>query len=114
MKLLLVDDNERIRNVMMRIFSSHFDQVIECSDGTEAVTAFHENDPDWVVMDIQMKIMDGLEATTKIISLRPDAKVIIVSQYDDESTIEKAIKAGALEFVSKENLSEVIEVIKKY
>lgn len=111
MKLLLVDDNERIRKMMMNIYSPHFEQVIECNDGQAAVVAFHQNKPDWVVMDIKMKEMDGLEATEKIISSNPDAKIIIVSQYNDEPTIDAAKKAGAFEFVSKENLSKVIDVI---
>jgi two-component system response regulator DegU len=113
MKLLLVDDNNRIRNVMKNIYSPHFEEVIECRDGAEAVLAFNDSLPDWVVMDIKMKTMDGIEATKKIISANPDAKVIIVSQYNDETTINAVKKAGAIGFVSKENLSRVIEVINK-
>jgi CheY-like chemotaxis protein len=111
MKLLLVDDNVRIRKMMLNIYSPHFNEVIECSDGHNAVIAFHQHNPDWVVMDIKMNEMDGIEATEKIICSNPDAKVIIISQYKDESTIDAAMNAGAIEFVSKENLSKVIEVI---
>ena len=111
MKLLLVDDNIRIRKMMKSIYSPHFEEVIECSDGSEAVVAFNDLIPDWVVMDIKMNSMDGIEATEKIISANPEAKVIIVSQYNDETTIDAVKKAGAIGFVSKENLSRVIEVI---
>jgi CheY-like chemotaxis protein len=113
MKLLLVDDNDRIRKMMRSIYSPHLDEVIECDDGEAAVLAFDGNNPDWVVMDIKMKEMDGIEATEKIITSHPDAKVIIVSQYNDESTIDAVKNAGAVEFVSKENLYKVIEVINK-
>ncbi len=113
MKLLLVDDNERIRKMMRSIYSPHFDEVIECDDGESAVLAFDGNNPDWVVMDIKMAAMEGIEATAKIISSHPDARVIIVSQYKDETTIDAAKRAGAVEFVSKENLYKVIEVINK-
>ena len=120
MKLLLVDDNERIREVMKTLFSPVFDEVIECEDGIDAVNSFDKNNPDWVVMDINlptgkagMKEMDGIKATEKIILSHPNAKVIIVSQYNDESTIDAAKNAGAIEFVSKENLNKVIEVIKE-
>jgi len=112
MKLLLVDDSERMRTVIRTICSSSFDDVVECSDGTEAVNAYNESPPDWVIMDIKMKEMDGIEATEKILSSNPDARVIIVSQYNDETTIDAAIKAGAVGFVSKENLSKVIDLIK--
>lgn len=113
MKLLLVDDNDRIRKMMRSIYSPHFDEVIECDDGESAVRAFAGNNPDWVVMDIKMKEMDGIEATKKIITAHPDAKVIIVSQFNDESTIDAVKNARAVEFVSKENLYKVIEVINK-
>ncbi len=111
MKLLLVDDNSRIRKMMRSIYSPHFDEIIECDDGDKAVSEFNNELPDWVVIDIKMKRMDGIEATEKIISTNPDAKVIIVSQYNDETTIDAAKNAGAVEFVSKDNLSKVVEVI---
>jgi CheY-like chemotaxis protein len=113
MKLLLVDDNDRIRKMMRSIYSPHFDEVIECDDGEAAVLAFDGNNPDWVVMDIRMKEMDGIEATEKIITAHPDARIIIVSQFNDETTIDAVKNAGAVEFVSKENLYKVIEVINK-
>ena len=113
MKLLLVDDNDRIRKMMRNLYYPHFDEVIECGDGAEAVASFNKEEPDWVVMDIKMKEMDGIKATEKILSQHPEAKVIIVSQYTDESTIDAAKNAGAVEFVSKENLYKVIEVINR-
>ncbi len=114
MKLLLVDDNDRIRKIMRSIYSPHFDDVIECSDGADAVLAFNDSHPDWVVMDIKMNEMDGIEATEKIISTNPEAKVIIVSQYNDETTMAAAKLAGAIKFISKENLSNVIEFINNH
>lgn len=111
MKLLLVDDNDRIRDIMRTMFSPYFDDVIECKDGIDAILEYNKEQPDWVVMDIRMDTMDGIEATAKIISSYPNARIIIVSQYNDSMTIDSAMKAGALEFVSKENLSKVIEVI---
>lgn len=113
MKLLLVDDNDRLRRMMKSLYSSHFDEVIECGDGTEAVAAYNENNPDWVVMDIKMKRMDGIEATEKIIASNPKARVIIISQYNDESTIDAVKNAGAFEFVSKKDFYKVIEVKNK-
>jgi len=113
MKLLLVDDNDRLRGMMKSLYSPHFDEVIECDDGEAAVLAFNGNNPDWVVMDIKMKEMDGIEAATRIIAANPGARIIIVSQFNDESTIDAVKNAGAFEFVSKENLYKVIEVINK-
>lgn len=97
--------------MMRNMYSTHFDEVIECSDGTEALAAFNDANPDWVVMDIKMKKMDGIEATSEIVSRNPEAKIIIVSQFDDETTVAAAKHAGAIEFISKGNLSNVIEFI---
>lgn len=97
--------------MMKSIYFPYFEEVIECSDGSEAVIAYSDFNPDWVVMDIKMKTMDGIEATKKIIASHPEARVIIVSQFNDTSTIDTAINAGAVEFVNKENLSRVIDVI---
>lgn len=113
MKLLLVDDNDRIRKMMRSIYAPHFDVIIECEDAQGAVTEYDNELPDWVVMDIKMNEMNGIEATEKIITANPEAKVIIVSQYNDETTIEAAKNAGAVDFVSKENLYRVIEIINK-
>jgi CheY-like chemotaxis protein len=113
MKLLLVDDNDKLRKMMRSMYSAHFDEIIECDDGDKAVSEFNNEFPDWVVMDIKMNEMDGIEATGKIISNNPEAKIIIVSQYNDETTIDAAKNVGAVEFVSKDNLSKVIEIINK-
>ncbi|WP_337867145.1 response regulator [Ignavibacterium sp.] len=114
MKLLLVDDDSRIRKLMRSIYSPYFDEVIECEDGRTAVEKYNSELPDWVVIDIKMVEMDGLKATEKIISRNPVAKVIIVSQYNDEITIEASKNAGAVDFVSKENLHKVIDIINKF
>lgn len=113
MKLLLVDDNDKIRQIMKDFCSPYFDEVVECTDGAEAVDQFSTVHPDWTVMDIKMKSMDGIEAAQRIISGEEKAKIILVSQFGDEGTILAARTSGAIAFVKKENLENVIEIIKK-
>ena len=112
MKLLLVDDNERMRNVLRTLFSPIFDEVVECSDGTEAIVEFESLQPDWTIMDIKMKEMDGITATKKIREQYPEAKIIITSQYNDETIVETSIESGAIEFVNKDDLERIEEIIK--
>jgi len=64
------------------------------------------------LMDIKMKRMDGIKATMNIKLKFPEAKIIMVSQYNDKSIIEESFKSGAVEFVSKENLMRIEEIIK--
>ncbi len=113
MKLLLVDDNDKIRQIMKEFCSPYFSEIVECTDGTEAVDQFPAVHPDWTVMDIRMKEMDGIEAARKIISGESGAKIILVSQFGDKGTIHDAVASGAVAFVKKDNLENVIEVIKQ-
>jgi len=112
MKLLIVDDNTGMRSMLRGICNEMFAEINECKDGDEAVEAYDVQKPDWVLMDIKMKKMDGITATKKIKIKYPGAKIIIVSQYNDKNFIEESIKSGAMEFVSKEDLTRVEEIIK--
>jgi DNA-binding NarL/FixJ family response regulator len=62
-------------------------------------------------MDLQMPVMDGLEATRRLHDVDPDARVIIVTQYGDAHLREAATQAGALGYVLKENLIELRQLI---
>jgi DNA-binding NarL/FixJ family response regulator len=81
---------------------------MECSDGMEALGEYSVHHPDWVVMDVKMKKMDGLEATKLIHQYYPKAKVMIVSEYNDPKMRSAAHQAGAKAFVSKENLLDIL------
>ena len=112
MKLLIADDNIEMRQMLKSIYYKYFAEIFECSDGDEAVKTFTEFKPDWVFMDIKMKRMDGIKATEEIIKKYPHAKIIIVSQYNDEDTIQASLKSGAVQFVNKDNLLAIEDIIK--
>jgi CheY-like chemotaxis protein len=113
MKLLIVDDNIEMRRMLKNIYDQYFMEITECSDGDEAVKTYTTFKPDWVFMDIKMNRMDGIEATEEIIKKFPEAKIIIVSQYNDEDTIQASLKSGAVQFVNKDNLLAIEDIIKK-
>jgi len=113
MKLLLVDDNDKIRKIMKDFYLPYFDEVVECADGKEAVEQFPSLHPDWTVMDIKMKSMDGIEAAHRILLEEGKAKIILVSQFGDEATVSAAVACGAVAFVKKDNLENVIEIIRR-
>ena len=113
MKLLIADDNKEIRKMLKSICSHMFYEIIECDDGDLAVEIYQDEKPDWVLMDIKMKRMDGIEATKIINEKYPDAKIIVVSQYDDKSIIDAALNSGAVEFVGKTDLSRIEKVIQE-
>jgi two-component system response regulator DegU len=111
MKLLIVEDNYQMRRLIKSIVIDLAEAVFECSDGSEALEAYVTHKPDWVLMDIGMKGLDGISATHQIKAAFPDARIMIVTEYDNDDWREEARGAGAREYVLKENLSEVLRIL---
>ncbi len=111
MMLMIVDDNARVRRVIRRICQDFADSFYECSDGAEALAVFRAHQPDWVVMDINMEVMDGLTATRQILTAFPAARIVITTRFDDAEMREAARQAGACGFVAKDNLLELRTLI---
>ena len=111
MNLLIVEDNEVTRNLLRRMVAGLASVIYECSDGAEALAAYAAHQPAWVLMDIRMKRMDGLQATRQIKAAFPSARVIIVTNYDDADSREAAREAGACEYVLKENLLDLVRIL---
>jgi len=114
MKILLVEDNAKIRRLIRKTLSGQVPGVLdiyECEDGQEAMELYAAIHPDWVIMDIKLKKVDGLTATQKIRDADPAARVIILTQYEDALYREAAQKAGARDYILKENLLELPERI---
>ncbi len=108
MKILIVEDNASVRRLIRSVVSKLADSIFECADGMDAKAAYDEHRPDFVLMDLEMKRLDGIEATRRIIAAWPVAKIIILSNHDDPGLREAADKAGACGYVRKENLLEIV------
>ena len=103
MVLLLVDDNASMR-ALIRSLVQDVGAVHECGDGETAVELYARIHPDWVLMDIRLGEMDGIAATRAIRRLDPDARVIIVTEHEEQEYRGAAEAAGACGFVLKGNL----------
>jgi two-component system response regulator DegU len=111
MKLLIVEDNAGIRRILRRILIDTASPILECSDGSGALAAYAEHRPDIVLMDIRMPGVDGLTATRQICAYDPSARVIVVSDYEDEDVKAAALDAGARMYVFKEEISGLPEIV---
>lgn len=113
MKLLIVDDHSAMRRMIGRVVNDMVSDIEECGDGAEAVAAYNQYRPDWVLMDIEMSRMDGITATREILLAFPSAKVVIVTKHDDEQIRAAARQAGACGYVLKENLIAIRDLLGK-
>jgi CheY-like chemotaxis protein len=113
MKFLIVEDNENMRRMIKSIIADLADETHECCDGSEALAAYAEHRPDWVLMDVKMKEMDGITATRQIRYAFPNANIMIVSDYDDQDLRIAARAAGANQYVIKESLFDVYHILRQ-
>ena len=116
MKLMIVDDNIKMRQTIKELFTIEFPDktgynFLECTSGEEAVECYKKFNPDWVLMDIKLKGMNGIKATDEITKQYPDAKIIIITNHNEENFRIEAQKSGALGFILKENLIDVSKLI---
>lgn len=112
MKLLIVEDNWEMRRLLKRLLAGLAAEIYECDDGGEAAEVYSRTHPDWVLMDIEMKETDGIAATKLIKAFDPDAKVIIVTNYDEAALREAAHSAGACGYLLKENLLDLNRLLR--
>jgi CheY-like chemotaxis protein len=111
-RVLVVDDEPEIREILS-IFLKDY-EVIEASNGAEAVEAYKKYKPDVVIMDIVMPIMDGSSATKKIKEIDPDAKIVALTAFA-VSKGKDMLNAGAVELLEKPfTKTKIREIIEKY
>lgn len=107
-RVMIIDDHPIIRQGMKMMLEAYSDLeiVAEAENGEQAVLLAAEIQPDVLVMDIQMPVMDGITATREIIQANPDARILVLSSFPEDDYILQAIKAGALGFHLKESSPE--------
>ena len=114
-RVLLVDDDALMRAGLEAIFSSDraIEVVGEAVDGGDALRRVDELRPDVVLMDVRMPALDGIAATREIVARAPDARVVILTTFEDDEYIFGALTAGASGFLLKRTSPELlIEAIK--
>lgn len=116
LKVLICDDSLFVRKKMKDIITAlGVTQVFEATDGENAVTKYAATNPDIVFMDIVMPVKSGLEALKDILSIDPQAKIVMASSVGTQSNIKDAITAGAFSFLQKpieqEDIKKILDKI---
>lgn len=114
-KILLVDDAAFMRMRCAKLLLENGYEVAEAENGQEAISKYQAYQPDLVLMDITMPVMDGISATKEIKTSDPNAKVIMVSALGQQTMVIEAIKAGAKDFVVKPfQPDKILATVKKF
>ena len=107
-RILVAEDHEIVRDGICAIIAqqSNLTVVAQAKNGEEAVQLYRERQPDVVLTDLRMPVMEGVEEIEQIISEFPQAKIIILTTYDTDEDIYRGLQAGAKGYLLKDTSSE--------
>jgi two-component system, chemotaxis family, chemotaxis protein CheY len=109
-KILLVDDESHIRKylgiILKKIGSP---TVIEAVNGADALTQYDQHQPDLVIMDVNMPMMDGLEALRLLLIRHPAARVVMLTSMATRQVVYRSLDLGAVDFLRKDISREAID-----
>jgi DNA-binding NarL/FixJ family response regulator len=112
-RILAVDDHALLRKGLAAVINAEPDLklVAEAANGEDAIEKFRTHRPDVVLMDLQMPGLNGIEATVRILSEFPEARIIVLTTYNGDAQVLRALRAGARGYLLKGHDRELMETI---
>jgi DNA-binding NarL/FixJ family response regulator len=113
--VLLVDDHPVVREGLRGMIAAEDDLTVvgEAASGAEALVAATSLKPDVILMDLRMPDMDGVTATERILALRPQTRIVVVTTYESDADILRAVEAGAAGYLLKDaSRSELADAVR--
>lgn len=115
-RVVVVDDHEVVRKGIIAYLTtdSNIEVVGQAGSGNQSIPIIKKEKPEVVLMDLMMEDGNGIEATTKILEIDPNCRIIILTSFYDDEQIFPAIEAGAFSYILKtSSASEIVDVIMK-
>ena len=112
MKIMIVEDHEWTRKRICELLARPDVEIHECGTGEEAMWSARDFQPDWIVMDVNLPGVSGLEAAEAIRKEMPTARVVIISAEDRNYLREQATAVGAELFLSKHHLAKLPGILR--
>jgi DNA-binding NarL/FixJ family response regulator len=115
-RVLIADDHPVVRAGLGAVITQEPDLVLvgEAENGERAIALFREHQPDIVLMDLRMPVMEGVDAIQKIVEEFPEARILALTTYEGDADIRRALRAGARGYLLKDMLlSDVITAIRR-
>jgi DNA-binding NarL/FixJ family response regulator len=114
-RVLIVDDHAMMRLGLVEAIAGERDLTLvgEAANGTQCLEQYRKHQPDVVTMDFRLPGADGAESTSRLRAEFPDARVVVLSVFEGEEDIWRAVEAGAMGYVSKSaEVEEVLEAVR--
>jgi len=110
-RLLIADDHSVVRTGLRHLVETFDDVELvgAAADGEEAVGLSAEHRPDVVLMDLEMPVVDGIEATRRIVEAQPEVAIVVLTSFSDREQILRALDAGAVGYLLKDAEPEELE-----
>jgi DNA-binding NarL/FixJ family response regulator len=110
-KVVIAEDDAILRYTLERTLEREVIVVAAVGDGAAAVQAVEDQEPEIVLLDVSMPVMNGLEAAQKITEITPAVKVIMVTSHADPAIIDEAFRRGARGYVLKGRIADLRDAI---
>jgi DNA-binding NarL/FixJ family response regulator len=113
-RVLIADDVIDLRQLMRMALelAGDFEVVAEAADGRQAITQAEFHQPDLVLLDLSMPVLDGLEALPQIRAVAPDAHVVVLSGFEASKMRDRVLEGGAVAYLEKGDIMATVEALR--